>query len=97
MLQSIAAIASSFATIIVVTINANLDTYQGKLVQSLLHTGKPLIGLAIYNPYDLLAFPQLETYLVTYEYTPPAFEAAVRVLFGEVTAHGKLPVSLQFQ
>jgi beta-N-acetylhexosaminidase len=88
--QSIAAIASSFATIIVVTTNANLDAYQGKLVQSLLHTGKPLIGLAIYNPYDLLAFPQLETYLVTYEYTPPALETAVRVLFGEIPPQGKL-------
>lgn len=92
--QKIDLIAGHFAMIIVVTVNANLDTHQGEVVQRLIQTGTPLIGLAIFNPYDLLAFPQLQTYLVTYEYTPPALAAAVRVLFGESEAKGKLPVSL---
>jgi hypothetical protein len=34
------------------------------------------------------------TCATNYEYTPPAFAAAVRVLFGEVQAQGHLPVSL---
>jgi beta-N-acetylhexosaminidase len=79
---------------IVVTANANLDHYQGHLVQQLLSTGQPIIGIAVHNPYDLLAFPELGTYLVTYEYTEPAFAAAVHVLFGEIQARGRLPVSL---
>lgn len=82
------------AVTIVVTANANLDAYQGQLVRQLLSTGRPIIGIAAYNPYDLLAFPELGTYLVTYEYTEPAFAAAVRVLFGEIQARGHLPVSL---
>ncbi len=80
--------------IMVVTANANQNANQGKIVQQLLHTGKPVIGIAAYNPYDLLAFPELGTYLVTYEYTQPAFAAAARVLFGEVQAQGRLPVSI---
>ncbi len=80
--------------VIVVTANANQDSYQGQLVQRLLQMGKPMIGIAAYNPYDLLAFPELGTYLVTYEYTQPAFAAVARVLFGEQRAIGRLPVSL---
>ncbi|HLJ33234.1 MAG TPA: glycoside hydrolase family 3 C-terminal domain-containing protein, partial [Ktedonobacteraceae bacterium] len=82
------------AITIVVTANANLDTYQGELVRQLLQKGRPIIGVAAYNPYDLLAFPELGTYLVIYEYTAPAFAALVRVLFGEISAKGHLPVSL---
>jgi beta-N-acetylhexosaminidase len=78
--------------IIIVTVNANLDVYQAELVRNLITTGKPVIGIAAYNPYDLLAFPQLATYLVTYEYTRPALKTAARVLFGEIPARGLLPV-----
>ncbi|GAC1397831.1 MAG: beta-N-acetylhexosaminidase [Ktedonobacteraceae bacterium] len=81
--------------ILVVTANAHQDSYQGEIVQHLLQTGKPVIGIAAYNPYDLLAFPELGTYLVTYEYTQPAFIAVARVLFGETQAQGHLPVSLE--
>ena len=80
--------------VLVVTANANQDPYQGHIVQQILHTGKPVIGIAAYNPYDLLAFPELGTYLVTYEYTQPALAAAARVLFGEIEPRGRLPVSI---
>lgn len=80
--------------VLVVTANANEDQYQAQLVQQLLKTGKSVIGIAAYNPYDLLAFSELGTYLVTYEYTQPAFAAVVRVLFGETRAQGRLPVSI---
>lgn len=80
--------------ILAVTVNANLDEQQVNLMQALLQSGRPVIGLAVHNPYDLLAFPELATYLVTYEYTAPALTAAVRVLFGEIEARGHLPVSL---
>ncbi len=76
------------------TANANQDHYQAQMVRYLLSTGKPVIGIAAYNPYDLLAFRTLSSYLVTYEYTEPAFTAVARVLFGEVQAQGQLPISL---
>jgi len=80
--------------IIVVTANTSQNHYQGQIVRQLLQSGKPIIGIAAYDPYDLLAFPELDTYLVTYEYTQPAFIAVARVLFGETEAQGHLPVSL---
>jgi beta-N-acetylhexosaminidase len=92
--KKIDTIAGHFAMIIIVTVNANLDAHQKEIVQHLIQTGTPLIGLAILNPYDLLAFPQLQTYLVSYEYTSPALAATVRVLFGESEAKGRLPISL---
>jgi beta-N-acetylhexosaminidase len=80
--------------ILMVTVNALHDARQVQVMQNLLRIGRPLIGLAPYSPYDLLAFPELATYLVTYEYTAPAIAAAVGVLFGEIAPRGRLPVSL---
>jgi beta-N-acetylhexosaminidase len=80
--------------VLAITVNANLDPQQTALMQALCQSGQSVIGLAVHNPYDLIAFPQLGTYLATYEYSPPALTAAVRVIFGEREAQGHLPVSL---
>jgi beta-N-acetylhexosaminidase len=79
---------------IIATVNAHLDEQQAELVRCLISSGRRIIGMAVRNPYDLQAFPQLRTYLVTYEYTRPALVAAVRVVFGEKQAKGHLPVSI---
>ncbi len=80
--------------LLMVTVNALHDPQQVQAMKELIKIGRPLIGLAPYSPYDLLAFPELGTYVVTYEYTYPAIAAAVRVLFGEIAPQGRLPVSL---
>lgn len=80
--------------LLMVTVNALHDPQQVQVMQDLIKIGRPLVGLAPYSPYDLLAFPELGTYVVTYEYTYPAIAAAVRVLFGEISPQGRLPVSL---
>jgi beta-N-acetylhexosaminidase len=79
---------------IVATVNAHMDEGQAEVVRYLLSLGRHVIGIAVRNPYDLQAFPQLRTYLVTYEYTRPALNAAVRAIFGEKQASGHLPVSI---
>ncbi len=86
--------AGKASIVIIATMNAHADEYQTKLMQELLQAGCRVIGIAIRNPYDLQSFPQLRTYLATYEYTAPALEATVRVMFGEIEARGVLPVSL---
>jgi beta-N-acetylhexosaminidase len=80
--------------VIMVTINAYLDPGQTSLMRRILDQGKPTVGLAVCDPYDISAFPDLPTYLVTYEYTEPALAAAVAVLFGEEKATGRLPVTI---
>ncbi|HLG76074.1 MAG TPA: glycoside hydrolase family 3 N-terminal domain-containing protein, partial [Ktedonobacteraceae bacterium] len=86
--------AQTASLILVITANATRDVHQQELVQRIIQADRPVIGLAVYNPYDISAFPQLETYLATYEYTRPALAAATRVIFGEIPAQGHLPISL---
>ncbi|KAH8556383.1 glycoside hydrolase superfamily [Umbelopsis sp. PMI_123] len=85
---------SDAAVILIGTANANLHHFQAAMVKRAIASGKPVIVTAVINPYDLMVFPELDTYLVTYEYTPPAHEAAVKVIFGEIQATSKLPVSI---
>jgi beta-N-acetylhexosaminidase len=80
--------------LIVATINAHLDPPQMRLMRRLLASGRPIIGIAACNPYDLAAFPAVQTALATYEYTQPALSAAADVLFGANVPTGRLPVSL---
>lgn len=93
-LEQVLSATSQTDLILMVTVNAILDVQQTELMRSLLQAGRRVIGLAVGIPYDLLAFPQLRTYLVTYESTDPALAAATRVLFGQVEPKGLLPVSL---
>jgi beta-N-acetylhexosaminidase len=79
---------------ILATANADRDPQQAELVRCFITSGRHIIVIAIHNPYDLQAFPQLSTYLCTYEYSRPALVAAVRVMFGENKANGTLPVSI---
>jgi len=79
---------------IVATVNAHLDEKQANVVRFLIASKRRVIGIAVRNPYDLQAFPQLRTFLATYEYTRPALAAAARVIFGECEARGHLPVSV---
>lgn len=92
--EQLSSAARAADAILMVTVNALHDPTQVKVMQDLLATARPVIGLAPYSPYDLLAFPGLGTYIVTYEYTRPAIAAAVRALFGEIQPQGTLPVSL---
>ncbi|HEX9412668.1 MAG TPA: glycoside hydrolase family 3 N-terminal domain-containing protein [Ktedonobacterales bacterium] len=92
--EQVAQRAAGADLIIVATKNAHLHPEQAEVVRRLVQTGRRVIGVAVHNPYDLVAFPELRTYVVTYEYTPPVMEAAARVLWGEVTPQGRLPVAL---
>lgn len=67
---------------------------QRKLVAALLATGKPVIVVAVRDPYDIAYLPGVRTYLATYSFSPVAVESAVRVIVGEVAPTGKLPVDI---
>jgi len=56
--------------------------------------GDRLVVVAAGDPYDLLQFPEVPAYLVTYGSDEPSLEAAARVLLGRAQAHGRLPVTL---
>ena len=67
---------------------------QTEMVRRLLDLGIPTVVIATAMPYDLMAFPEATTYLVTYSNRDLALETAVRALFGDAEITGRLPVSL---
>jgi len=67
---------------------------QQKLVKQLLATGKPVVVVATRDPYDIAYFTDAPTYVATYSYNGVAMEALARVLTGEVSPSGKLPVDI---
>ena len=79
---------------VLATVNAHRDLQQAQLVRCLVSSGRHIIVIATRDPYDLQAFPQLSTYLCTYEYSRPALLAAMHVMFGEKQAQGHLPVRI---
>lgn len=77
--------------VIVGTTVAERDEGQAALVRAIHARGQRPIVVSLRTPYDLSAFPMVETYLCAYGTRPVAMEAAARVLFGEIEARGVLP------
>ncbi len=75
--------------------NAAFALGQASLVQALAALpGATVTAVALRNPYDLLAMPQVHAYAACYENRPPMLLAAAKVLAGRVAPQGRLPVSL---
>ncbi|HEY9283629.1 MAG TPA: glycoside hydrolase family 3 N-terminal domain-containing protein [Pyrinomonadaceae bacterium] len=54
----------------------------------------PLVGISFGNPYLLVSFPELRTYVVAYGDMPSLQRATARALLGEIDLTGKLPITL---
>jgi len=67
---------------------------QAGLVKALQDTGKPVVVAAVRNPYDVAEFPSVPTYVATYSYKDVVLESLTKVLFGEVSPTGTLPVDV---
>jgi beta-glucosidase-like glycosyl hydrolase len=65
-----------------------------KALQALLDRKAPVIGISFGNPYLLLSFPALQTYLVAYGDMPSLQKAAANALMGKTALSGRLPISL---
>jgi len=67
---------------------------QRALVRALVATGRPVVVVAVRDPYDIAHLPGVTTYLATYSYTAVAMESLARVLVGVKAPRGKLPVAI---
>ena len=74
--------------------NAATSSGQAALVRALQDSGTPVVVAAVRNPYDIAEFPEVPTYVATYSYKDIALESLTKVLFGEVSPTGKLPVDV---
>lgn len=82
---------------IVGTINASAHPGQALLVNELLSQGTATIAVALRMPYDLLAYPRVQTFVCTYSILPPSMEAVADALWGRIPFVGQLPVSLPYR
>ena len=65
-----------------------------RALTSLIAARTPIIGISFGNPYLLMSFPDLRTYVVAYGDMPSLQQAAARALLGEIDITGRLPISL---
>src|ERR1041385_8416769 len=63
-------------------------------VDSLLALKKPTVMIAMGSPYALSSFPNASAYLCSYSDCEASAEAVVEAVFGEISTHGKLPVTI---
>ncbi len=65
-----------------------------RALATLIAAKTPIVGISFGNPYLLLGFPELRTYMVAYGDMPSLQQAAARAMLGEIDITGKLPISL---
>lgn len=81
--------------VVVATYNVTAADAQRTLVEQLVATGKPVVAVAVRNPYDVAQLPAVSAYLASYSWTDVELRAAARVIAGRVRPRGKLPVAVQ--
>ncbi|WP_431996577.1 glycoside hydrolase family 3 protein [Streptomyces fungicidicus] len=89
------AAAGDADAVVVATYNVGTSSSQKTLVEQLLATGKPVVAVAVRNPYDVAHLPGVAAYLATYSWTDVELRAAARVIAGKVDPRGTLPVPVQ--
>ncbi|MEU3335072.1 glycoside hydrolase family 3 protein [Streptomyces sp. NPDC002144] len=98
---SSAAIASAVAAardadaVVVATYNVTAGSSQKTLAEQLVATGRPVVAIAVRNPYDVAQLPSVPAYLAAYSWTDVELRAAARVIAGKVAPRGRLPVPVQ--
>ena len=71
------------------------DSAQMKMVNSIIAESEaPVISVGIRNPYDIMAYPEVDAYIAQYGFRTASFDASAGVVFGQVNPSGKLPVTI---
>ncbi|MFJ4692058.1 glycoside hydrolase family 3 protein [Streptomyces sp. NPDC088766] len=78
--------------VVVATYNVTATSTQKTLVEQLLATGRPVVAVAVRNPYDVAQLPSVKAYLASYSWTDVELRAAARVIAGALEPQGRLPV-----
>lgn len=86
------AAAAGGGTVVLLTLDAAHYSGQGDLARAL--PAERTVTVALRSPFDLLAYPAINTHLLTYASNGHALYALARVLYGQAGAPGLLPVDI---
>jgi beta-N-acetylhexosaminidase len=89
------AAAQDADAVVVGTYNVSATSSQKTLVEQLVGTGRPVVAVAIRNPYDVAQLPSAPAFLAAYSWTDVELRAAARVIAGRLAPRGRLPVPVQ--
>ncbi|GAA3825301.1 glycoside hydrolase family 3 protein [Streptomyces coacervatus] len=89
------AAAQDADAVVVGTYNVSASSSQRTLVEQLAATGRPVVAIAIRNPYDVAQLPSTSAHLASYSWTDVELRAAARVIAGRAAPRGRLPVPVQ--
>ncbi|WP_030241179.1 glycoside hydrolase family 3 protein [Streptomyces sp. NRRL S-455] len=81
--------------VVALTYNVTAGSSQKTLVEQLVATGRPVVAVAVRNPYDVAQLPSAPACLAAYSWTDVELRAAARVIAGRVKPRGKLPVAVR--
>ena len=74
---------------------STMKATSGDILQEILdRAGEKTIVLAMGNPYPIVTYPKIQSYLCAFSSVATSEKATARALFGEIPIHGKLPVTL---
>ena len=75
--------------------SVGVEGASAELLKQILELAAPkTVVVAMGNPYIATSFPSIENYICTFSAVSTSELSAVKVLFGELQPHGKLPVTL---
>ncbi|MFE6521803.1 glycoside hydrolase family 3 protein [Streptomyces sp. NPDC057794] len=89
------AAARDVDAVVAATYNVTAGSGQQALVEQLVATGRPVVAVAIRNPYDVARLPSVPAVLAAYSWTDVEVRAAARVIAGRARPLGRLPVPVQ--
>ncbi|MGX7825749.1 glycoside hydrolase family 3 protein [Actinokineospora sp. 24-640] len=87
------AAAANADVVVLLTNNLSAFTQQRTLLTRLMATGKPVVAVATQVPYDA-GFVAAPTWLATYSWRGVSMNSLAKVLMGETSPRGKLPVAV---
>jgi beta-N-acetylhexosaminidase len=79
-------------TVLVFTENADANPQQQALVAAM--PPEKTLVVALWSPYDLLSFPAVSSYMLTYSPLPELYRPLCAILKGEISAKGTLSIAL---
>ncbi|MGH9722456.1 MAG: glycoside hydrolase family 3 C-terminal domain-containing protein, partial [Bryobacteraceae bacterium] len=87
-------VVAAFVSVAAYRGNVALPGSFPKLMETLISSGRPVILVALGNPYLIRNFPGVAAYLTSYSSALPSEIAVAKALFGEIPITGRLPVSI---